>query len=76
MLSPGFVGVAVLPGQHSILLRYQPGFWKVIMALGGLLLAGVIVAAERRGYLMRVMETQTIAVPVPAGAGISKRRRR
>ena len=48
MLSPGFIGVPVSPGQHSILLRYQPGFWKLMLACGGLLLACLMVVAERR----------------------------
>jgi hypothetical protein len=54
MLSPGFLGVSVSPGQHSILLRYEPGRWKWMMALAGLLIvmAGMIV--ERRGYLARL----------------------
>ena len=54
MLSPGFIGVPVLPGQRSILLRYEPGIWKLIMAFAGLLLALVAMAAERRGYLARL----------------------
>jgi hypothetical protein len=54
MLSPGFIGVPVLPGQRSIMLRYEPGIWKLIMACAGLLLAFVGVAAERRGYLVRL----------------------
>jgi hypothetical protein len=54
MLSPGFIGVPVLPGQRSIVLRYEPGIWKLIMAFAGLLLAFVGVAVERRGYLARL----------------------
>ena len=54
MLSPGFIGVPVLPGQRSIVLRYQPGIWKLIVACAGVLLALVGVAAERRGYLARL----------------------
>jgi hypothetical protein len=54
MLSPGFIGVPVLPGQRSITLRYEPGIWKLIMACSGLILAFVGVAAERRGYLARL----------------------
>jgi hypothetical protein len=69
MLSPGFIGVPVSPGQHSILLRYQPGSWKLITAFAGLLFAILTVVAERRGYLVRIMETQR-------NAGVSKRRRR
>ena len=54
MLSPGFIGVRVLPGQHSILLRYQPGIWKLTMAFAGLLIVLAGVAVERRGYLARL----------------------
>jgi Bacterial membrane protein YfhO len=38
MLSPGFIGVPVSPGQGRIVLRYEPGWWKVTMAFGGVLL--------------------------------------
>jgi hypothetical protein len=48
MLSPGFIGVPVSPGEHSVLLRYQPGFWKLMLAGAGLLLACLMVVAERR----------------------------
>ena len=79
MLSPGFVGVPVSPGQHTILLRYQPGYWKLILALAGLLLACVTLAAERRGHLARfgfpMPEARTV-VETPPAAGPSKRRRR
>jgi hypothetical protein len=54
MLSPGFIGVAVLPGQRSILLRYEPGIWKLTMAFAGLLIVLAGMAVERRGYLARL----------------------
>jgi hypothetical protein len=54
MLSPGFIGVRVLPGQHNILLRYEPGAWKLTMAFAGLLLVLAGMAAERRGHLARL----------------------
>jgi hypothetical protein len=54
MLSPGFIGVGVLPGQHSILLRYEPGIWKLTMAFAGLLIVLAGMAVERRGYLARL----------------------
>lgn len=39
MLSPGFVGIPVTAGSHQIVCRYEPGPWKPIMALGGIVLA-------------------------------------
>ena len=51
MLSPGFVGVPVAPGAHGVQLAYQPGFWKLEMALAGLAIALTALAAEKRGYL-------------------------
>jgi hypothetical protein len=54
MLSPGFIGVGVLPGQHSILLRYEPGIWKLTMAFAGLLIVLAGIPVERRGYLGRL----------------------
>ena len=74
MLSPGFIGVPVLPGQRGILLRYQPGTWKLTMAFAGLLLGLLAMAAERRGYLARLgfapssgiaVETQPAAASPP-----------
>jgi hypothetical protein len=37
MVSPGFVGVPVPAGHHALLVRYEPGTWKLWMALGGIL---------------------------------------
>jgi hypothetical protein len=50
MLSPGFLGVPVTAGRHRILCRYEPGRWKAMLALAGLLMAMLIGAGERRGY--------------------------
>jgi hypothetical protein len=46
MLSPGFSGVALPPGQHRVEFRYEPGPSKPLMALAGLLL---LIFAARRG---------------------------
>ena len=54
MLSPGFIGVGVLPGQRTILLRYEPGIWKLVMAFAGLLIVLAGMAMERRGHLVRL----------------------
>jgi hypothetical protein len=47
MLSPGFVGVPVPAGRHTIVFRYVPGNWKLWMALGGALAVLVMALAER-----------------------------
>ena len=48
MLSPGFAGVPVPQGRHTIVFRYQPANWKVWMALGGVLAVLAMWFAERR----------------------------
>jgi hypothetical protein len=68
MLSPGFVGVPVLPGEHSIRMRYEPGAWKWIMALAGLLVSLAAIALERRGYLTPLGFPRAPADVAPAAA--------
>ena len=48
MLSPGFVGVPVPAGRHTLLFRYEPGYWKLWMALAGVLAVLVMALTERR----------------------------
>jgi len=48
MLSPGFIGVPVPAGHHALTLRYQPGAWKLWLALAGVLAAIGLAFAERR----------------------------
>jgi hypothetical protein len=50
MLSPGFVGVSVPDGRHSIAMRYEPEGWKPALGFAGL--AGVLLlfVLERRGW--------------------------
>lgn len=43
MLSPGFLGVPAAVGTHRVELRYEPGFWKLWLAL-----AGIVAAAGMR----------------------------
>jgi hypothetical protein len=50
MLSPGFIGVPVTAGRHHIWCRYEPGKWKLTLAVAGLLIVMLLVAAEQRGY--------------------------
>ena len=47
MLTPGFIGVAVDPGPHQIRLRYEPGTWKLWLAIFGLLASAALAFAER-----------------------------
>ena len=54
MLSPGFTGVAVSPGDSRVLLRYEPGWGKVAMAILGLLVVLIGAAVERQGYFARI----------------------
>jgi hypothetical protein len=47
MLSPGFVGVPVTAGHHQVALRYQPERWQAILAVGGILIALLLITLER-----------------------------
>ena len=75
MLSPGFIGVPMAVGRHELLLRYEPGMWKLWMALGGLLVAAGLALAERRGYLVRVVPASVVEAPAPAPASAPCRRK-
>jgi hypothetical protein len=50
MLSPGFVGVPVPAGRHSLVFRYESGTWKLWMALAGVLAAILMGLTERRCF--------------------------
>ena len=47
MLTPGFAGVPVPAGRHTILFRYEPGTWKLWMVLAGALAVLLMGIAER-----------------------------
>ena len=53
MLSPGFVGIPLAAGHHSIVMRYQPGAAKVALGFAGLLGVVLLMALERRGWWVR-----------------------
>ncbi|MBI3939770.1 MAG: YfhO family protein, partial [Acidobacteria bacterium] len=53
MLSPGFVGVALSPGRHTVEWHYQPESWKTLLLFLGAALLAVAIAAERAGYVQR-----------------------
>jgi len=55
MLSPGFVGVPMPPGTHHIVCRYQPDGWRLVAALGGMILALLLVVGERFGRFRPVL---------------------
>jgi len=65
MLSPGFIGVPVTLGQHHVELRYEPGNWKPVMAIGGLLIALLLAGMEWRGATLR-LAVPSWPVPKPA----------
>jgi uncharacterized membrane protein YfhO len=48
MLSPGFVGVPVPAGRHTLVFRYDPGNWKLWMALAGVFAVLLMGLFERR----------------------------
>jgi hypothetical protein len=47
MLTPGFLGVQVTPGHHHMLCRYEPGNWKPVLAITGLILTIGLIFVER-----------------------------
>jgi len=47
-LSPGFSAVAVAPGHHRVEFRYEPGWGKPLLALGGILAVALIGFRGRR----------------------------
>ena len=47
MVTPGFLAVAAPAGKHHIVCRYDPGFAKLWMAVGGLALTIALFATER-----------------------------
>jgi Dolichyl-phosphate-mannose-protein mannosyltransferase len=51
MLSPGFVGIPVTAGRHTIECRYQPEMWKSLLMFGGIFFALMGIVGERRGWL-------------------------
>ena len=65
MLSPGFIGIAVTPGPHHLLLRYVPEWWKAPLALLGILLAALLWDTERRG-LLHHLETRLVRAFSPS----------
>ncbi len=53
MLSPGFVGIPVSAGRHSIQCRYRPESWQWMLAVAGVcfaLLAFLVCEAGRTGH--------------------------
>jgi len=75
MLSPGFLGVPVTPGHHQILCRYEPGFWRLYLAMGGCLLVGLIVVIEWR-RTPRIVESVPAAIPEPPASEPVARKKR
>ncbi len=54
MLSPGFVGVPLATGRHSLLMRYEPERWKAAVGFAGLLGVALLMAMEWRAGWSRV----------------------
>jgi len=68
MLSPGFIGIPVTPGSHQIVCRYEPGPWKPIMAIGGIILAIAFGSAGRLRFPWPKVSTTQIRRAVAAVA--------
>jgi hypothetical protein len=63
MLSPGFVGVPLTPGRHSVVIRYDAGPGKAALLLLAIpILVGAFLV-EKRGLLAR-LETRAADVPL------------
>jgi uncharacterized membrane protein len=67
MLTPGFIGVPIPAGRHSLLMRYEPESWKAALGFAGLLGALLLIVLEPRGWRAR-LETWTPRWPLPHAA--------
>ena len=76
MLSPGFVGVGVSAGSHSVICRYTPERWKTGLAILGLLLTLGLIAGEA-GWIPRLAIPGRLRLPWRSrrhsGAGVPLR---
>ena len=73
MLSPGFIGIPVLAGAHSVQLRYEPGAWKSVLAFAGFFIAILAIIGERRGFLARfdlAIADRLKLIPIPQAAWV------
>jgi len=71
MLSPGFVGIPVKAGRHSIECRYQPEAWKAWLGIAGIFLVMIAIVGERRDWLASVdqaIAARLRAMPIPRQA--------
>ena len=67
MLSPGFIGVPMPAGQHSVTMRYEPESWKAALGFAGLLGVLLLIVWERRGWQYSV-ESWAPGWPLPQPA--------
>ena len=74
MLTPGFVGVPLTPGRHTLVMRYQPESWKAALGFAGFAGVLLLLALERRGWLARA-EVWTPRVDPPWPLPHAARRR-
>jgi uncharacterized membrane protein len=51
MLTPGFMGVQLNAGEHTVQFRYQPGYVKLVLILAGAIVVLGLTVVERRGGL-------------------------
>ena len=64
MLTPGFIGVPISAGRHSLVMRYEPESWKAALGFAGLLGTILLIALESRGWLSRLEDIPTrMALP-------------
>jgi hypothetical protein len=57
MLSPGFVGIRLSPGDHRVEMRYEPGVEKAVLLALGVALFALAALAARRGLASRIEES-------------------
>jgi uncharacterized membrane protein len=48
MLSPGFIGVPVAQGRHSLTMRYEPEWWKAPLGIAGFIVVVLLLVTEHR----------------------------
>ncbi len=67
MLSPGFIGVPLPAGRHTLIFRYEPERWKTTLAFAGLSGIFMMIFFERRGLFAR-LESWTPSWTLPVSA--------
>ena len=62
MLSPGFIGIRLPPGDYNVTVHYQAESWKIPLLWAGMCLCLLVARAERRGAVAWLEEQTPLAL--------------